>query len=63
MNKLEELIQRIDDKISDIQLRLEYLEERVETLEDENETISYWTGRYVSNLCDLVNQQEIKNKK
>jgi uncharacterized Rmd1/YagE family protein len=47
MKNLEEILQRIEDKMIEIELRIQFLEERVEVIDDENDTINYWTGRYV----------------
>jgi hypothetical protein len=56
MKNIEEIIQRIEDKMIEIELRIQFLEERVEVIDDENDTINYWTGRYVAGICDLINR-------
>jgi hypothetical protein len=63
MKNIEEIIQRIEDKMIEIELRLQFLQERVDVIDDENDTINYWTGKYVAGICDLINQQELDNNK
>ena len=63
MKNLEEIIQRIEDKMIEIELRIQFLEERVEVIDDENDTIKYWTGRYVAGICDLINRKDDNNEK
>jgi uncharacterized protein YPO0396 len=59
MRKLEELIEELNLKIVELEHKVEYLNERIELIDEEYETISYWTGRYVAQICDLINQNEI----
>jgi uncharacterized Rmd1/YagE family protein len=63
MKNLEEILQRIEDKMIEIELRIQFLEERVEVIDDENDTINYWTGRYVASICDLINRKDDNNEK
>ena len=58
MRKLEELIEELNLKIVELEHKVEYLNERIELIDEEYETISYWTGKYVSQICDLINQNE-----
>jgi len=56
MDNLEKLIERIEDKILDIQLKLGYLELKVEKLKEQNENITYFTGKNLLFLCDIINK-------
>lgn len=56
MDNLEKLIERIEDKILDIQLKLGYLELKVEELKEQNENISYFTSKNLVFLCDIINK-------
>jgi hypothetical protein len=62
MKNIEEVLQRIENKITEIEERIVYLEETINNLDDEYQTISYWGGRYVARVCDLINRQGDDNE-
>ena len=63
IQRLENKVEELNEKIKDLELRFYYIEQEWFYYEEEVLDLRFWMGRWVANICDLVNSNEVdKNK-